>query len=167
MDVPEDIYSTRILEIVASMPEFGLLDGSDADGSKAADGSDTSVGSATKSSKLCGSRVQVDVRLDDSGLISAYGHKVEACLLGQASCAVMARNAVGLSFKDVLAVRDQMTAMLKEGADAPDGIWSDLEVLYPVKDYKPRHTSMMLVFEAVIEAMQLAAFARGIELVSV
>ncbi len=150
MDFPEDIYSTRILEVVASMPERGLLDQPE--------------GSGMKQSKLCGSKVHVDVTLDDEGKIQEYGHQIEACLLGQASASVMARNAVGLSRADVVAVRDKMNAMLKEDGPAPDGIWADLDVLYPVKDYKPRHTSMTLVFEATLEAMDKAAQVKGVDL---
>lgn len=152
MDFPEDIYSNRILEVVATMPEMGRLR--------------TPHGSAMKHSKLCGSKVYVDVCLDDAGRIAEYGLEVEACLLGQTSAAVMARNAIGLSRSDVVEVRDRMGAMLQEGAPAPEGIWSDLEVLYPVKDYKPRHTSMMLVFEATLAAMDDAARQVGLELPS-
>ena len=142
MDFPEDIYSTRILEVVATMPPVGLLVLPD--------------GSGVRTSKLCGSKIRVDLKVND-GVITDYGHEVEACLLGQTAAAVMARNAVGLRQEDVVVVRDQMQAMLKEGGPPPDGIWSDLEVLYPVKDYKPRHTSMMLVFEAVLDAFDDAA----------
>ena len=150
MDFPEDIYSTRILEVVASMPEIGLLDQPE--------------GSGMKQSKLCGSKVNVDVVLDDEGKIDEYGHQIEACLLGQASAAVMARNAIGLSRADVVLVRDKMNAMLKDDGPAPDGIWADLDVLYPVKDYKPRHTSMTLVFEATLEAIDKAAQVKGLDL---
>ena len=142
MDFPEDIYSTRILEVVATMPPVGLLAKAD--------------GHAERSSKLCGSKIRVNIEVKD-GVISNYGHEVEACLLGQTAAAVMARNAIGLTRADVVEVRDKMLAMLKEDGPPPDGKWSDLEVLYPVKDYKPRHTSMMLVFEAVIDAFDEAA----------
>lgn len=142
MEFPEDIYSTRILEVVATMPTLGPVA--------------APHGSATKHSKLCGSKVHVDLNVAD-GRITDYGHDVEACLLGQTAAAVMARNAIGLTRDEVVAVRDKMTAMLKEGGPPPDGIWADLEVLYPVRDYKPRHTSMMLVFEAVIAAFDEAA----------
>lgn len=141
MDFPEDIYSTRILEVVASMPEGGRLDGPD--------------GSGTCHSKLCGSKISVDVNVSD-GKIADYGQHVEACLLGQTAAAVMARNAIGLERADVEAIRADMLAMLKEDGPAPSGIWSDLEVLYPVKDYKPRHTSMMLVFDATLAAFDEA-----------
>lgn len=141
MDAPEDIYSTKILEVVAAMPQLGCFEGAD--------------GSASKSSKLCGSKIEVCLNVED-GKISKYGQTVEACLLGQAAASVMAQNAIGLTKEDVVSIRDDMLAMLKEDAPAPNGIWADLEVLYPVKDYKPRHTSMMLVFEATIAALDEA-----------
>jgi len=141
MDAPEDIYSTKILEVVASMPELGCFEGAD--------------GTTTKSSKLCGSKIQVCLNVED-GKISKYGQSVEACLLGQSAASVMAKNAIGLTKADVVTIRDKMLAMLKEDGEAPEGIWSDLSVLYPVKDYKPRHTSMMLVFEATLAAFDEA-----------
>ena len=141
MDAPEDIYSTKILEVVAAMPQLGCFEGAD--------------GSASKSSKLCGSKIEVCLNVED-GKISKYGQTVEACLLGQAAASVMAQNAIGLTKEEVVSIRDDMLAMLKEDAPAPKGIWADLEVLYPVKDYKPRHTSMMLVFEATIAALDEA-----------
>ena len=141
MDAPEDIYSTKILEVVAAMPQLGCFEGAD--------------GSASKSSKLCGSKIEVCLNVED-GKISKYGQTVEACLLGQAAASVMAQNAIGLTKEEVVSIRDDMLAMLKEDGPAPKGIWADLEVLYPVKDYKPRHTSMMLVFEATIAALDEA-----------
>lgn len=141
MDAPEDIYSTKILEVVAAMPQLGCFEGAN--------------GSASKSSKLCGSKIEVCLNVED-GKISKYGQTVEACLLGQAAASVMAQNAIGLTKEDVVSIRDDMLAMLKEDGPAPNGIWGDLEVLYPVKDYKPRHTSMMLVFEATIAALDEA-----------
>ncbi len=77
--------------------------------------------------------------------------------MGQTAAAVTARNAIGLTRQEVVEVRDQMLKMLKEDGAPPEGKWADLEVLYPVKDYKPRHTSMMLVFEALIDAFDDAA----------
>lgn len=141
MDAPEDIYSTKILEVVAAMPQLGCFEGAD--------------GSASKSSKLCGSKIEVCLNVED-GKISKYGQTVEACLLGQAAASVMAQNAIGLTKEEVVSIRGDMLAMLKEDGPAPNGIWADLEVLYPVKDYKPRHTSMMLVFEATIAALDEA-----------
>lgn len=141
MDAPEDIYSTKILEVVAAMPQLGCFEGAN--------------GSASKSSKLCGSKIEVCLNVED-GKISKYGQTVEACLLGQAAASVMAQNAIGLTKEEVVSIRDDMLAMLKEDGPPPNGIWADLEVLYPVKDYKPRHTSMMLVFEATIAALDEA-----------
>lgn len=144
MEFPEDIYSTKILEVTASMPDAPMLKEPD--------------GVGVSHSKLCGSKMKVSIQVKD-GRICDYGQVVEACLLGQAAAAVMARNAVGLSRHDVELVRGQMLAMLKEDGPPPSGIWSDLDVLYPVKDYKPRHTSMMLVFNAVLAAFDDAGIS--------
>ncbi len=141
MDFPEDIYSNRILEVVATMPDAPRLMGAH--------------GTAMRHSKLCGSKVSVDLKLEGD-VISDYGQEVQACLLGQTAAAVMARNAVGLRREDIIEVRDQMVAMLKSDGPPPTGIWADLEVLYPVRDYKPRHTSMLLVFEAALAAFDEA-----------
>ena len=140
MDFPEDIYSTRILEVVAAMPEMGLLACFD--------------GRAVRHSKLCGSRVEVTVRLDEARRVAAYGHKIEACLLGQSSASVMAQQVVGLGREEIEAGRVQLLAMLKEGGAVPQGLWQDLAVLEPVKDFKPRHASMLLVFDATLAAIE-------------
>lgn len=151
MDFPEDIYSNRILEVVATMPDLARLALPD--------------GTAMRHSKLCGSKVTVDLMIDGDQ-ITGYGHEVEACLLGQTAATVMARNAIGLRRKDIEKVRDQMNKMLKENGEPPTGIWTDLEVLYPVRDYKPRHTSMVLVFEAALGAFDDALAKQGAEAAS-
>ena len=46
-----------------------------------------------------------------------------------------------------------MRQMLKQGGPAPGGRWADLAVLEPVKDYKARHASTMLTFDAVVQAI--------------
>ena len=139
MDFPEDIYSARILEVVAAMPEMDLLACFD--------------GRAVRHSELCGSRVEVTVRLDEAGLVAGYGHKIEACLLGQSSASVMAQQVVGLGREEIAAGCAHLSAMLKEGGPAPEGLWQDLAVLEPVKDFKPRHASMLLVFDATLAAI--------------
>ena len=140
MDFPEDIYSNRILEVVALMPEMGLLNRFD--------------GRGVRHSKLCGSRVEVTVCLDEGGQVVAYGHKVEACLLGQTSASVVAREVIGLGREKIEVGRAQLVAMLKEGGLAPQGVWQELGVLEPVKDFKPRHASMLLVFDATLAAIK-------------
>jgi len=47
-----------------------------------------------------------------------------------------------------------MRKMLKENGEPPaTGKWSDIAVLEPVRDYKARHASTLLTFEAVVDAI--------------
>jgi NifU-like protein involved in Fe-S cluster formation len=133
-----DLYSQRILEIAANQPIPGRL---------------TDPGSTVRRvSRVCGSSIEVDIAVSD-GRISRYGHSISACALGQTSAAIVAANVVGTPTVEFRALRDRMEAMLKADGTPPDGRWSDLAYLEPVRDYPPRHTSTMLVFDAVVEAL--------------
>lgn len=136
-----DVYNARILELAGNIPRIGRL--ADADGS------------ATAHSRLCGSTVTVDVRVEN-GCIVDFAHEVKACALGQASSSVMARTAIGADLDGLKGVRAAMHAMLKEGASPPNGRWADLAVLEPVRDFKARHASTLLTFDATVEAMEAA-----------
>ena len=63
---------------------------------------------------------------------------------------------LGASLAEIELARDQFRAMLKQGADAPEGRFSDLAMLAPVKDYPARHASTLLAFEAVTDAVRQA-----------
>lgn len=141
----DDIYNRRILELAADIPRLGRLDAPDA--------------SASAHSKLCGSTVTVDIVTDAAGTtVTDFGHEVKACALGQASSSLMARHVVGASADALRAVRERMRAMLKENGPPPDGIWADLAVLEPVRDFRARHASTLLTFDAVVNALdQIAA----------
>jgi len=103
-------------------------------------------------SKLCGSKVTVDVQMKD-GVVSDFGHDVKACALGQASSSIMARHVVGSTPDEMKHLRDQMYKMLKEEGAPPEGKWADCEALIPVRDYKARHASTLLTFDAVVDAI--------------
>lgn len=137
-DMLDDIYNRRILELAAGIPRLGRLDHPDA--------------SATAHSKLCGSTVTVDLKLED-GVVSDFAHDVKACALGQASSSIMASHVVGSTPEELRQVRETMRAMLKEGGLPPTGKWADLAVLEPVRDYKARHASTLLTFDAVVDAL--------------
>ena len=134
----DDIYNQRILELAANIPRTERL--ADA------------YATATAHSKLCGSTVTVDLKMD-GGVVTDYGQKVKACLLGQAACSVMARHVIGASAEELRRTGAQMRAMLKEDGLPPSGQWRDLEVLEPVRDFKARHASTLLVFDAVEDAI--------------
>ena len=138
MTLPEDIYSQRILELAAAMPRTARLSEPEA--------------TATAHSKLCGSRVTIDLAMEGE-VVSDYGQNVKACLLGQAASSVMGREIIGSSAEELREVGATMRKMLKAGGPPPQGRWSDLAVLEPVRDYKARHASTLLVFDAVEEAI--------------
>ena len=133
-----DIYNRRILELAAGIPRLGRLDQPDA--------------SATAHSKLCGSTVTVDLRVEN-GKVSDFAQDVKACALGQASSSIMGAHVVGATADELRQLRETMRAMLKEGGPAPAGRWADLAVLAPVRDYKARHASTLLTFDAVVDAL--------------
>jgi NifU-like protein involved in Fe-S cluster formation len=143
----EHIYNKKILEFAADIPRLKRLDRPDA--------------TAIAHSKLCGSKVTVDLAMDD-GVVSDFGHDVKACALGQASSSIMARHVVGSTADELKSVREQMYAMLKDNGPAPQGKWKDLEVLMPVRDFKARHASTLLTFDAVVDAInQIEGKDRG------
>ena len=141
-----DVYNKQILGFAADIPRLGRLP--------------APQGSAVAHSKLCGSKVTVDVMLDN-GVVSDFAHDVKACALGQASSSILAHHVVGSSPDELRAVRDQMYDMLKNNGPAPDGKWSDLEALSPVRDFKARHASTLLTFDAVCNAIDMAEGKTG------
>lgn len=136
-----NLYSQRILALAAGIPCIGRLENPD--------------GSAMKRSPVCGSTVTVDVRLED-GRIADFAQDVKACALGQASASVLGAEVMGRTRAEIARGRDQLEAMLKEGGPAPDAPFGELEVLEPARDYKNRHASILLAWDAVLAAMDEA-----------
>ena len=134
----DDIYNAKILEYAGNIGRIGRLDAPQA--------------SATAHSKLCGSTVTVDLAMEGD-VVSDFAHDVKACALGQASSSIMARNVVGASAAELREVRETMRRMLKENGPPPEGRFADLKYLEPVRDYKARHASTMLTFDAVVDAI--------------
>ncbi|TVQ58363.1 MAG: iron-sulfur cluster assembly scaffold protein [Rhodobacteraceae bacterium] len=135
------LYSKRILALAADIPHSGRLDAPD--------------GTAMKRSPLCGSTVTVDVRMDQ-GRVADFAQDVKACALGQASAAVLGAVAVGRTRDEIVAGRDALKAMLKENAPPPPAPFDGLAVLEPAKDYKNRHASILLAYDAAIDAIDAA-----------
>jgi NifU-like protein involved in Fe-S cluster formation len=133
-----EVYNRKILEFAADIPRLQRLDAPDA--------------TAIAVSRLCGSKVTIDLKLND-GKVSDFGHEVKACALGQASSSIMARHVVGSTPEELRTLRGRMYAMLKEGGEPPTGKWQDLEALVPVRDFKARHASTLLTFDAVVDAL--------------
>jgi NifU-like protein involved in Fe-S cluster formation len=141
-----EVYNKRILELAGNIPRLGRLPAPDA--------------SATAHSKLCGSTVTIDLRMDGD-TVTDFAHEVKACALGQASSSIMARNVVGAKAPELRALRETVRKMLKENGSPPDGKWGDIAVLEPVRDYKARHASTMLTFDAVVSAIDQIEAKRG------
>ena len=134
-----EIYNRKILELAAHIPLVGRLD--------------APMATATRHSKLCGSTVTVDLDME-GGRVSRFGHEVKACALGQAASSIMARHVIGASGDELKTLLHQVRAMLKEGGAPPSAPWDDVAVLEPVRDYKARHASTLLTFEAVVDAVE-------------
>jgi NifU-like protein involved in Fe-S cluster formation len=134
-----DVYNRRIIELAGTIPRIGRLADPDA--------------SATAVSRLCGSTVTVDLKMAGDK-VSDFAHEVKACALGQASSSIMASQVIGSSATELRALREDVRKMLKENGKPPAaGKWADIAVLEPVRDYKARHASTLLTFDAVVDAI--------------
>jgi NifU-like protein involved in Fe-S cluster formation len=141
-----DIYNKRILELAADIPRLGRLPAPDA--------------TAKAHSKLCGSTVIIDLSVRE-GRVCDFAHDVKACALGQASSSLMARHVIGATPDELIELRGAMHRMLKENGPPPTGKWAEFATLEPVRDYKPRHASTLLTFDAVADALQQIAARQG------
>ncbi|KJS20410.1 MAG: nitrogen fixation protein NifU [Hoeflea sp. BRH_c9] len=134
----DDVYNARILDFAGNIPRIGALADADAE--------------ASAHSKLCGSKVKVWLKMDGDR-VADFAHDVKACALGQASSSIMARNIIGTTAAELREVRETMRKMLKENGPAPEGRFADLKFLEPVRDYRARHASTMLTFDAVNDCL--------------
>jgi len=134
----DDVYNAKILGFAGNISRLGRLSDADA--------------TAKAHSKLCGSTVVVDLKMQD-GVVTDFAHDVKACALGQASSAIMAEHVVGATARELREVREAMQKMLKENGPPPEGRFTDLKYLEPVRDYRARHASTMLTFDAVVDAI--------------
>jgi NifU-like protein involved in Fe-S cluster formation len=142
-----DVYNRRIIELAGTIPRIGRLADPDA--------------TAKAVSRLCGSTVTIDLKMDGDK-VTDFAHEVKACALGQASSSIMASHVIGSSAEELRALREGVRKMLKEnGAPPVNGKWADIAVLEPVRDYKARHASTLLTFDAVVDAIGQIEAKRG------
>jgi NifU-like protein involved in Fe-S cluster formation len=134
----DDVYNAKILGFAGNIARIGRLENPDA--------------TAMAHSKLCGSTVTVDLKMEND-VVTDFAHDVKACALGQASSSIMASHVVGATADELREVRETMRKMLKENGAPPEGRFDDLKYLEPVRDYKARHASTMLTFDAVVDAI--------------
>jgi len=139
----DDVYNAKILDYAGNIERIGRLDSPDA--------------TAKAHSKLCGSTVIVDLKMEnrpEGRIVTDFAHEVKACALGQASSSIMARNVIGATAGELKALRKTMYAMLKEGGPPPQGKFAEFAYLEPVRDYKARHASTLLTFDAVVDCIE-------------
>jgi NifU-like protein involved in Fe-S cluster formation len=134
----DNVYNSRILELAGDIPRLGRLSRPDA--------------SSTAHSRLCGSTISVDLVVRD-GKVADFAQQVRACALGQAAASIVARHIVGSTPQELRELRERMRKMLKEDGRPPEGKWADAAILEPVRNYKARHASTLLVFDAVVDAL--------------
>lgn len=146
LDMVADLYPSALLALAADIPHLGPLPEAE--------------GQGRARSAVCGSVVEVALRLDDAGRIADIGIELEACALGQACASVLGRCAIGASWEEVAGARDALAAMLKEGGPPPQGRFAELAALAPARDYPRRHASAQLAFKAAADAMASALAAR-------
>ncbi len=137
-----DLYNTAILTLASGIPHIGRLD--------------HPQGKASKTARLCGSVVTVELCLNDTGEIEQFAQTVKACALGQAAAAILGQHVMGASGAELRQGRDDLWAMLRDGTPMPSGRFSDLSQLAAVHGYRQRHTSTALAFDAVVDAYEQA-----------
>lgn len=137
----DDLYSNQLLEAAASLPAAGRLD--------------APSGQGRRTSKVCGSEVEVDLKLED-GIVTDNALRVKACALGQASSSLIAKVLSGSSVEELRALQPVMKKMLREDGPPPEGRFAGLAALQPIKDYPARHASTLLIFGAVVDALEEA-----------
>ena len=131
------LYTTQILRLAASLPEPRELERVD--------------GRAEQRSPTCGSVVRTEVELDTDGRIAAISQAVQACAFGQASAALLARGAPGLSRENAAFALAELQAWLEGQRDDP-GSFPGLSALAPARR-KSRHGAILLPFRALLAAM--------------
>lgn len=139
------LYSARILALTTDIPHLGRLDGPQS--------------SIRRRSPLCGSTVTVDLDMED-GRVARFAQEVKACALGQAAAAVLGGAVMGRSASELEAAARQLEAMLKSGGPVPDAPFDGFEALIPAREFKNRHTSILLAVQAAAEAARQAETAR-------
>ena len=134
------LYNSEILRLAATIPHHERL----------AD----PMGSSEKRSPICGSRVTVDVNMDEAGRVSEVGLLVRACALGQASSSLLGASVIGKSPEELAVARDALTAWLAGEGPVPD--WPGFELFTPALPHTARHASIRLAFEAAADAAEAA-----------
>ena len=133
-----DLYSKRILALAANITLTERLANPQS--------------TVKKRSPMCGSRVTVDICINENKVVN-YGHEVKACALGQAAASVISKSIIGSDVDKILTAREELINMLTNDGSTPNEPFEELEVLQPAKDFKNRHSSILLTFDAIVDAI--------------
>ena len=133
-----DLYSKRILALAANIALTERLDNPQS--------------TVKKISPMCGSMVTVDICINENKVVN-YGHEVKACALGQAAASVISKSIIGSDVDKILTAREELINMLTNDGSSPNKPFEELEVLQPAKDFKNRHSSILLTFDAIADAI--------------
>lgn len=136
----DDLYNTDILGLAASLKNERLEDFD---------------GNARKVSKLCGSWLEIDIKIEDARIVDC-ALRVQACALGQASAAILKEKIIGASYDEIVHAREALKTMLKANGAPPAGRFEKLALLRGVSEYPARHMSTLLAFDAACEAFAAA-----------
>ncbi|WP_074381632.1 iron-sulfur cluster assembly scaffold protein [Bartonella doshiae] len=135
----DNIYSDKIFEYAAHISRIGRLHNPDA--------------TSKKHAHLCGSTITVDLKVKNC-IVTDFAHEVHACLLGQASASLVASHVIGQTTEDITALREIIYYMLTENGPPPQAPFEAFSCLQHIKDYKARHASTMLAFDATIDCIE-------------
>lgn len=134
--VGDPLYRKDLLRLAADARGAGRLSAPDA--------------TATVHNPACGDRVTVDLALTD-GRIAALAHHTHACVLAQASAAILADAAIGMDAAALATLASDVRTMLKDHAPPPHPVYG---VFDGVADHSGRHTCVLLPIAAAIKALE-------------
>lgn len=135
------LYTTEILRLASLLPEPQELERVDS--------------SAEERSPTCGSRIRVELQLDEGRCVAALSQEVHACAFGQASAALVAAGARGRGYDEVASALVKLSAWL--GGESVSDLWPGFEALEPARSRAARHGAILLPFRALLSAMERCA----------
>ncbi|HUE65876.1 MAG TPA: iron-sulfur cluster assembly scaffold protein [Rhizomicrobium sp.] len=137
----DPLYRREVLRLAADAMGAGRLTAPDA--------------TATAYNPACGDRVTVELALED-GRVTGMAHATQACVLTQASAALLAAKAIGQTRARLSELAEEVQAFLK-GGPAPEGY----QVFEGVAGHAGRHICVLLPLEAALEALERAEESAG------
>lgn len=142
----QKLYSQRILALATEIAHTKPIADAEAE--------------VKKRAPLCGSSIKVALRLDEAGRIEAFSQNVKACALGQASASVLGRMVIGMTRDEVEAGRTALARMLEDGT-LPPSPFEALAALAPAQAIPNRHGSILLAWDATLDAIDMARESRS------